>query len=115
MSYLKVLAVSFVAALAVSPSAWSQLVPQMNSKNSTSAESLAALSQDLTEKINKAESQGRDVSAAAAERAAGEKAMQQGNDQEALRHFQAGEQALGTTHPKAPGNPASSQPPASDR
>jgi|SRR5580692_6664674 hypothetical protein len=115
MSYREVLAVSLVATLAVPPSAWSQLVPQMNGKNSTSAESLAALSQDLTEKINKAESQGRDVSAAAAERTAGEKAMQQGNDQEALRHFQAGEQALGTIHPKTPGNPGSSEPPASDR
>ena len=65
MNYRKVFAMGLVAALAVAPSAWSQLVPQMNPKNTTSAESLAALSQDLTEKISKAESQGRDVSAAA--------------------------------------------------
>jgi hypothetical protein len=99
MNYPKVLAASLVATLAVAPSAWSQLVPQMNTKNPTSAESLAALSQDLTEKINQAKSQGRDVSAPVAERAAGERALQQGNDKEALRHFQAGEQALRISQP----------------
>jgi hypothetical protein len=56
MNYRKVFATGFVAALAVAPSAWSQLVPQMNPNNATSAESLAALSQDLTEKIGKAKS-----------------------------------------------------------
>ena len=100
MNYRKVFAMGLVAALAVAPSAWGQLVPQMNPKNTTSAESLAALSQDLTEKISKAESQGRDVSAAAAERAQGERAMQQGNDQEAVQHFQKGEQALVIGQPK---------------
>ena len=51
-------------------------------------------SQNLTSNINKATSQGIDTSAAKAERAEGEKAMQQGNEREALRHFQAGEQSL---------------------
>jgi len=42
---------------------------------------------------------------AEAERTEGEKAIQQGNEREALRHFQAGEQALGMSesqHAKAP-------------
>jgi hypothetical protein len=115
MNYRKVLAASLFAGLAFATTAWSQLVPEMNPKNATSAESLAALSQDLTEKISKAESQGRDVSAAVTERAQGERAMQQGNDQEALRHFQAGEQALGMSQPKASGNSGSGAPPASGR
>jgi hypothetical protein len=115
MNYRKVLAASLFTALAFAPSAWSQLVPEMNPKNTTSAESLAAMSQDLTEKISKAKSQGRDVSAAVAERARGERAMQQGNDQEAVQHFQAGEQALVISQPKASGNSGSGAPPASNR
>jgi hypothetical protein len=102
----RVLAASFAAALALAPSAWSQLVPQIDAKNPTSAESLAAMSQDLTERISKAKLQGADVSVAETERAQGERAIQQGNDHEALRHFQAGEQALGRSQ---------SAPPASGR
>lgn len=116
MNYRNVYATTgLVVALAVAPSAWCQLVPRMNANNPTSAESLTALSQDLTEKISQAKSQGRDVSAAVAERALGERAMQQDNDQEAVRHFQSGEQALGFSQPKASGNSGSGAPPASDR
>jgi len=93
MNY-RVLAASLLVALAVAPSAWSQLMPERNPENATSPESLLVQSQDLTEKINSAKSQGRDISRAKAERAEAEKAMQQGNDQEALHHFQAGERAL---------------------
>jgi hypothetical protein len=70
------------------------LIPERNPENATSSKSLLARAQDLTERINSAKSQGKDISRAQAERAEAEKAMQQGNDQEALDHFEAGEQAL---------------------
>jgi|HubBroStandDraft_6_1064221.scaffolds.fasta_scaffold1302246_2 hypothetical protein len=103
MSPSKVLEVMVVVgALLASSYGWGQsfpdtgpkLAPKFESKNPTSSESLAAESQNLTSNINKATSQGIDTSAAKAERAEGEKAMQQGNEREALRHFQAGEQSL---------------------
>jgi hypothetical protein len=90
----RVLAASLLVALAVAPSAWSQLMPERNPENATSSESLRAQSQALTEQINVAKSRGKDISKAQAERAEAEKAMQKGNDQEALDHFEAGEQAL---------------------
>jgi len=108
MNYRKVLAASLLAAVAVAPSGWSQLIPEMNRKNAASAEALMLRSQELTEKINRAKSQGKDISTAEAERAEGGKAMQQGNDQGALRHFRAGERALETTQPNASGNSGSS-------
>jgi hypothetical protein len=94
------LAASLVAALAAAPSAWSQLTPEANPKNAASVESLLVQSQDLTEGINRAKSQGKDTAAAEAERAEAERAeaeiaIQHGNDQAALRHFQAGGRALG--------------------
>ncbi len=96
-------AAGLVAFLAIAPIGWAQLVPETNPKlaptrnpnHPTSGESLAAQAQDLTKKINEAKAQGRDTSQAAQEQAQGEKSMQQGNEQEALRHFQAGEQSLG--------------------
>jgi hypothetical protein len=91
----KLLAASFLGALTVASSAWSQLTPEANPKNTVSVGSLLVRSQDLTERIDRAKSQGKDTSTAEAERAEAEKAIQQGNDQAALRHFQAGERALG--------------------
>jgi hypothetical protein len=92
-----------IALFAFAPAGWSQMVPDANpalapSKSAThptSTESLAAQAQDLTKKIEQAKAQGKDTSAATAEQSQGEQAMQQGNQQEAVRHFQAGEQALG--------------------
>lgn len=95
MDYRKLLAASLLGALTVASSAWSQLMPEANPKNTVSVGSLLVRSQDLTERIDRAKSQGKDTSTAEAERAKAENAMQQGNDQAALRHFQAGERALG--------------------
>lgn len=95
MKYRKLLAASLVAALAAAPSAWSQLTPEANPKNAASVGSLLVQSQDLTEGINRAKSRGKDTTAAEAERAEAESAIQQGNNQAAIRHFEAGERALG--------------------
>lgn len=95
MNYRKVLAASLLGVLAVTASARSQLMPEANPRNATSVGSLLVRSQDLTEKIDHARSQGKDTRTAEAERTQAENAMQHGNDQAALRHFQAGEQALG--------------------
>jgi hypothetical protein len=80
------------------------LAPTRNPQHPTSGESLAAQAQDLTKKIQEAKAQGRDTSAALSEQSQGEQAMQKGDSQEALRHFEAGEHDLGTA--------GSSQPPA---
>ena len=93
--YRKVLAASLLGALAIAPSAWSQLKPEANPKNAVSVGSLLVRSQNLTEQINRAKSEGKDTSTAEAERAEAENAIQQGNNQAAVRHFQAGERALG--------------------
>lgn len=95
MNYRKVLAMSLLGVLAVAPSAWSQLMPQANPKNAASVGSLLVRSQDLTAEIDRAKSQGKNTNAAEAERAEAESAIQQGNDQAALRHFEAAERALG--------------------
>jgi hypothetical protein len=95
--------ISALAFFALAPAGFSQLVPETNPQlapaknpnNPTSGESLAAQAQDLTKEIDQAKAQGKDTSVAAAEQARGEQSMQQGNQQEALRHFKAGEQALG--------------------
>ena len=100
---ITLLAAAAIAFVAVAPAGWSQMVPETNPalaparnpNHPTSTESLAAQAQDLTKKINEAKAQGKDTSVASAEQSKGEKSMQQGNAQEALRHFDAGEQALG--------------------
>jgi hypothetical protein len=102
-----------VALLAFAPMGWSQMVPDANPKlapskskqNPTSSESLEAQAQDLTKKIDAAKAQGRDTSAASAEQTQGEKSMQDGHEQQALRHFKAGEQALGMGDSEAPNTP----------
>ncbi len=102
MKYAMTLAAGIAAFLATAPAGWSQIAPDNNPKltptrsstHPTSSESLAAQAQDLTEKINQARSQGKDTSIAASEQSQGEQAMQQGKEREALKHFQAGEQAL---------------------
>jgi hypothetical protein len=104
MGNCKILA-SLIVVLSVASPAWSQLIPEKSPRNATLAESLVAQSQELTSKIAQARSQGKDTNVAEAERTEGERAMQQGNEREALRHFQAGEQALGMSesqHAKAP-------------
>ena len=104
MGNCKMLA-SLIVVLSVASPAWNQLIPQKSPRNATSAESLVAQSQELTSKIAQARSQGKDTNVAEAERTEGEKAIQQGNEREALRHFQSGEQALGMSesqHAKAP-------------
>jgi hypothetical protein len=124
MSYHIFLTVTILAVLAVASPGWTQqvpdanpkLAPTINPKNPTSVESLAAYSQELTREISQAHARGKDTSAAEAERAQGERSMQQGNQREAVRHFQAGEQALGMSESqpaKAPSD--SSPPPTSDR
>jgi hypothetical protein len=100
---ITVLAATAVAFVALAPAGWSQMVPETNPalaparnpSHPTSSESLAAQAQDLTKKINEAKAEGKDTTVASAEQSQGEKSMQQGNEQEALRHFDAGEQALG--------------------
>ena len=69
-------------------------MPQANPKNAASVGSLLVRSQDLTAEIDRAKSQGKNTSAAEAERTEAENAIQQGNDQAALRHFQAAERDL---------------------
>jgi hypothetical protein len=66
------------------------LILQIDTKNPTSAESLAATAQHLTERIDKAKSQGAYVGAAEAERPARREGDSTGQRPEALRHFQAG-------------------------
>ncbi|HEV3112828.1 MAG TPA: hypothetical protein VGY99_20265 [Candidatus Binataceae bacterium] len=104
MTYrITALAATAIALVALAPSGWSQMVPETNPalaparnpSHPTSSESLAAQAQDLTKKINEAKAKGKDTSVASAEQSQGERSMQQGNEQEALRHFDAGEQALG--------------------
>jgi hypothetical protein len=103
MRHRAVLTATAVAFLALAPASWSQMLPEtnpalaptMNPQHPTSGESLAAQAQDLTKKINQAKEQGRDTSVAAAEQAKGEQSMQEGHERDALKHFQAGEQALG--------------------
>jgi hypothetical protein len=100
---IAVLAATAFALVALAPAGWSQMLPEANPalaparnpNHPTSSESLAAQAQDLTRKINEAKAQGKDTSVASAEQSQGERSMQQGNGQEALRHFDAGEQALG--------------------
>jgi hypothetical protein len=94
MNYRKALGACLIGILASSPSAWSQLKPEANPENSTSLGSLLVQSQHLTEHINRAKSQGRDTSSAEAERSQAEKAIQEGDDSAALRHFRAGERTL---------------------
>jgi hypothetical protein len=109
MSYRLSLAAAVLALFAFAPVGFSQtapetgaaLAPTRNPKHPTSGESLAAQAQDLTRKIQEARAQGRDTSTAASEQAKGEQAMQSGNSQEALRHFEAGEQALGMAEPQS--------------
>src|SRR6266478_4000784 len=103
MRHYIILAASTITLLAFGPTGWSQFVPEMNPKlaptidpkHATSSESLLAEAQDLTKKISQAKAQGRDTSVAAEEQTLGERSMQEGKDQEALRHFQAGERAWG--------------------
>jgi hypothetical protein len=95
MNYGKVLATSLFGLLLVAPSAWSQLVPQANPQNTASVGSLLVRSQHITEEIDRAKSQGKNTSAAEAERGEAERAIQQGNNKAALRHFDAAERALG--------------------
>jgi hypothetical protein len=114
MKKLILLAVTVFTFLATVPSGWSQIVPETNPKlapkinaaNPTSSESLAAQSQDLTKKINEAKAQGKNTSAAAVERMQGEKAIQQGNADDAVRHFKAGDRALSTDESQAPQTPS---------
>lgn len=80
------------------------LAPTRNPQHPTSGESLAAQAQDLTKKIQEAKAQGRDTTAAASEQSQGEQAMQKGDSQEALRHFEAGEHDLGA--PQSQSEPA---------
>jgi hypothetical protein len=102
-----------VALLAFAPAGWSQMVPDANprlapsksTEHPTSSESLEAQAQDLTKKIDAAKAQGKDTTTATAEQTQAEKSMQQGNEQDALRHFQAGEQALGMGDSQAPNTP----------
>ncbi len=82
------------------------LAPTRNPQHPTSSESLQAQAQDLTRKIQEAKTQGRDTNAAASEQAKGEQAMQQGNSEEALHHFEAGEHDLeGSAQSQSSGNP----------
>lgn len=90
----RAVAAGLLLVLTVALAVWGQLIPERNPENATSPKSLRAQPQDLTEKIDRAKSRGRDISRAEAERVEAEEAMQQGNDQEALHHFQAGERAL---------------------
>jgi hypothetical protein len=100
---ITVLAATAIALAGLAPAGWSQMVPETNPalaparnpNHPTSSESLAAEAQDLTKKINEAKAQRKDTSVASAEQSHGERSLQQGNEQEALRHFDAGEQALG--------------------
>jgi hypothetical protein len=102
MKYRIIALASTVAFLALAPAGWSQMVPETNPAlaptknptNPTSSESLAAQAQDLTGKINQAKAQGKDTSVASAEQVEGEKSMQDGHEQDALKHFEAGERAL---------------------
>jgi hypothetical protein len=54
---------------------------------------ILARSQELTSKINRAKSIGKNTSTTETERSEGEKAIQHGNDKEVLRLFQIGERA----------------------
>jgi hypothetical protein len=98
LAFFAFLPVGFAQTAAESGTA---LAPTRNPEHPTSSESLAAQAQDLTRKIQEARAQGRDTSTAASEQAKGEQAMQSGNSQEALRHFEAGEQALGMAQPQS--------------
>jgi hypothetical protein len=97
------LATSAVAILVLAPVSWSQVAPETppvlaptrSHEHPTSAESLLAQAQELTKQISQAKAQGKDTRVAEKEQTRGEKAMQQGKEQEALRHFQAGERDLG--------------------
>lgn len=110
---ITVLAAAAIGLVAMAPASWGQMVPETNPalaparnpSHPTSSESLAAQAQDLTRKINEAKAQGKDTSAASAEQSKGEKSMQQGNEQEALQHFNAGEQALGAGSSRSSNNP----------
>ncbi|HKD66570.1 MAG TPA: hypothetical protein VKB84_06990 [Candidatus Binataceae bacterium] len=104
MRYSIVYTAAAAAFFALAPAAWSQMVPDpnpalapaRNPAHPTSTESLTAQAQELTKKIDQAKAQGRDTSVASAEQSQGEMAMQQGKSQDAVRHFQAGEQSLNT-------------------
>jgi hypothetical protein len=95
---------SAIAFFVLAPVAWTQappdtnpaLAPTKNPSHPTSGESLEAHAQELTKEINQAKSDGRDTSVASKEQTEGERSMQQGKEQDALRHFQAGERALNT-------------------
>ena len=95
-------AVAAAAILTAGASGWTQLppdaspklAPTLNPKHPTSVESLNAYAQDLTKKIKEAQAQGKDTSVAETERLDAEKSMQHGDQEGALRHFEAGEKVL---------------------
>lgn len=97
-----VLFASGIALSLLAPSAWTQTVPDTNlalaptisPSHPTSSESLAPEAQELTKDISQAKSEGKDTHVASEEQAEGERSMQEGKEQEALRHFEAGERAL---------------------
>jgi hypothetical protein len=94
---LSVLVFAPVGFAQTAPPAGGALAPSRSSRHPTSTESLTAQAQDLTKEIQAAKAKGHDTTAAASEQAKGEQAMQQGNSQEALLHFKAGEHDLGMT------------------
>jgi hypothetical protein len=113
MKYPTLLAAAILSGLALAPAAFAQtappasaaLAPARNPRHPTSIESLTAQAQDLTKEIQAAKAKGQDTSAAASEQAQGEQAMQQGNPQEALRHFKAGQRDLGMAESQAATTP----------